>query len=97
MISRGVKVYQYGNTIRFKCVFHDFNNTKINPDTVKIIVYNYKYEVIFESIVENIGEIGEYMFDYTTANKKQRLYYEWNGEIDGRASLKRGEFTTDFI
>ena len=97
MNSRGVKTYQYGDTIRFKCVFHDFNNTKINPDSVKIIIYNYKYEVLFESIVENSGEIGEYTYDFTTEKKRQKLFYEWNGEINGRISLKRNEFMTEFI
>ena len=94
-----INSYQYGNTVRIDCSFYDFNNQKIDPDLVKVIVYNTRYEVLLEEIINtnNRKDIGEYFFDYVTENKKQTIYYEWYGEINGKPSLKRGEFTTKFV
>jgi hypothetical protein len=94
--KRQVNVYQYGNTIRFECVFFNFNNEKVDPETVRIIIYDYRYNSIFESIGLKKG-VGEYFYDYTTEEKEQKLYYEWYGEINGKPSLKRGEIMTKFI
>jgi hypothetical protein len=92
-----MNVYQYGNTIRFECTFFDFEGNKIDPDVAKIIIYDYRYNVVFNGEgLKKVG-VGEYFYDYTTEMKEQRLYYEWYGEIDGKPSLKRGEFMTKFI
>lgn len=92
-----MSTYQCGNTVRFECKFYDFDGNKINPDLVKIVIYNYKYEVIQEKVVDSSINIGDYFYDYITEKKEQRLYYEWYGEINGKPSLKRGEFATRFI
>jgi len=92
-----ISTYQYGNTVRFECTFYNFNNEKVNPDLVKVIVYNYKYEILLEEIINSGINIGEYMYDYTTGDKSEKLYYEWYGEIDGNPSIKRKEFQTRFI
>lgn len=99
MIKKSVNTYQYGNTVRFECDFFDFSGEKIDPQIVKLIVYNYKYQAVHTAILNtnNRQNIGEYYFDYTTELKEQKLYYEWYGEIDGKPSLKRGEFITRFI
>lgn len=96
---RDVNVYHYGDTVRLECVFYDFNNEKVDPELVKIIIYDAKYNKIFEEIlgINNKTGVGEYFYDYTTEQKAQRLYYEWYGEINGKPSLKRGEFITKFI
>lgn len=92
-----VSMYQYGNTVRFKCTFYDFDNNKIIPDIVKIIIYNHKYEVVHEVKIDDEDSDGAFIYEYITEKKRQRLYYEWYGEINGKPSLKRGEFITDFI
>lgn len=96
-MNSNTSTYQCGNTVRFECKFYDFDNNKVNPDVAKLIVYNYKYEIIHEKLVDGGVNLGEYSFDYVTENKAQRLYYEWYGEINGKPSLKRGEFATRFI
>jgi len=80
-------------------VFYDFDGDKIDPDMIKITVYNFKRDVLhFQSLgSESRKSIGEYYYDYTTEDKEQKLYYEWYGEINGKPSLKRGEFMTKFI
>lgn len=97
MSNNKIAAYQYGNTVRLDCSFHDFENNKIKPDLVKIIFYNYKYEIIFETVVPEGNIVGDYFYDYITESKPQRIYYEWYGEINGKPSLKRGEFVTKFI
>lgn len=94
-----VNVYQYGDTIRFQCTFHDFSDVKTDPQIVKIIIYNYKYEIITSEVIggANKTDVGDYFYDYTTEKKEQKLYYEWYGEFDGKPSLKRGSFMTKFI
>lgn len=98
-VRKSANVYQYGNTIRFESDFFDFNNQKIDPEVVKIVIYNYKYEVVLSETlnINNKQAVGEYYYDYITEKKEQKLYYEWYGEINGKPSLKRGEFMTKFI
>lgn len=98
-VNKKINTYQYGNTVRFECDFHDFNGMPIDPQMIKIIVYNYKYEILLTQSIglNNRKDIGRYFHDYTTDMKEQKLFYEWYGEIDGKPSLKRGEFMTKFI
>ena len=100
MLKNGkVNAYQYGTTVRLECAFYDFDDVKINPDSVKIIIYNARYEILIEQtlVIDGQKNIGEFFYDYITESKKQTIYYEWYGEINGKPSLKRGEFTTKFI
>lgn len=100
-----MNIYQYGDTIRFECLFNDFDGQKVDPETIKIVIYNQKYKplttIIFGSpeqerdIIQR--SLGEYYFDYTTQEKEQKLYYEWSGVIGGTTSLHRGSFMTKFI
>ena len=91
--------YQFGNTVRLDCVFYGFDGERINPDLVKLILYNSRYEILKEEFMktENQRNIGEYFYDYITEDKRQTLYYEWYGEMNGKPSLKRGSFITNFI
>jgi len=96
-VVKGVNTYQYGNTIRFECTFYDFEGNKVDPEMVKIKIYDYKYNVIFNGEGLKKANTGEYFYDYTTEMREQKLFYEWYGEIEGKPSLKRGEFMTKFI
>lgn len=91
-----MEIYQYGNTIRLECVFFDFNGERVDPHTVKLIIYDERYRKISEGLGIRVS-VGEYLYDYTTEEKQQKIYYEWFGEIDGKPSLRRGEFMTRFI
>lgn len=99
MARKGINTYQYGNTVRFEVDFFDFDGQPIDPDMTKIIIYNYKYEIIFQETlgVNNRTGVGRYYYDYITEEKEQKLYYEWYGEINGKPALKRGDFMTKFI
>lgn len=91
--------YQTGNTIRLEGSFFDFDNALIDPDVVKLIIYDFRYKVL-ETILmlpENKVGIGKYTYDYVTNDNEQLHYYEWYGEINGKPNLKRGKFTTKFI
>lgn len=91
-----MKTYQYGNTVRLECAFHDFEGKKVDPQIVKVIIYNHLHKKIHEGVGTRKG-VGEYYYDYTTEGKQGRVIYEWYGEIDGKASLKREQFVVKFI
>jgi len=95
--DKKMNVYQYGDTIRLECTFYDFSGEKVDPEYVNIIIYDSRYNELFKGEGLSKGSVGEYFYDYTTEKKEQRLYYEWYGMIDGKPSLKRGEFMTKFI
>ncbi|MDS7057063.1 hypothetical protein NXG04_07175 [Klebsiella pneumoniae] len=94
-----MNIYQYGDTVRFECVFYNFEGEKIDPQLIKVIIYDQKYKELKSEVLTsaNKKDIGEYFYDYTTPKKEQKLYYEWYGEIDGTPSLRRGSFMTKFI
>lgn len=99
MTTSNINTYQYGNTVRFEVKFYNFNGEPIDPNVIRVIIYNSKYQQLSSDSVgmNNRVNIGEYFYDYTTDKKEQKLYYEWYGEIDGKPSLKRGQFMTKFI
>jgi hypothetical protein len=88
-------IYQAGNTVRLECIFYDFNNQLIDPNNIKLKIYNNKYELINEFNV-NKKDLGKYYYDYTTLSEPDYFYYEWYGEIDSLPSIKRGSFKTIF-
>ena len=106
-----ITTYQYGNTIRFQADFKDFNDNATDPQEVKLIIYDERYNVIFDSSDININPegnthaspsslgtgTGRFILDFTTPRKDQRLFYEWSGLLDGKISLQRGEFNTRFL
>ena len=93
-------IYQAGNTVRLMCVFEDFDGNRVNPSSVKIILYDNKYQKLQESLLSSGYRIGtgEYVYNYiTSSDSEQRIVYEWFGEINGLPSLKRSTFRTVFI
>lgn len=99
MATASFNTYQYGTTIRFEANFYDFDGNPMNPDIVKVVVYDQKYNQIFTQMldVNNQTGVGQYFYDYVTDPKEQKLYYEWYGEINSKPTLKRGTFMTKFM
>lgn len=94
-----MNIYQYGDTVRFECVFYNFEGEKVDPQLIKVVIYDQKYREVKTEVLTSVNKkaVGEYFYDYTTPKKEQKLYYEWYGEIDGTPSLRRGSFMTRFI
>lgn len=94
------KVYQAGNTVRIKATFKDFGGENKDPDLVKVIIYDQRYNVIIEQVISasNRSAVGDYFYDFETPFevKPSKYYYEWYGEILGSPSLKRDSFKTVF-
>jgi hypothetical protein len=94
------KVYQAGNTVRLECTFKDFNGIIVSPQTVKVIFYDYRYNILQQLNLDTSYQLenGVYFYNYTTpSDKEYRIIYEWQGVINGVSSLKRGSFRTVFI
>lgn len=90
-----MKEFTAGTTVRLKCTFKDFNDEKVDPAIVKLIIYNEKYEKESEHQPQK-KDVGEYFFDYVTDTNPRVINYEWYGEIDGLPSIQRDRFTTNF-
>lgn len=82
--------YQKGNTVRLTGRFYDWADQPTDPEAVKLLILNDKYQVIKTVSAEEIKrqEIGVYHYYYVT-DTIGILYYEWNGTINGYPSLKR--------
>jgi hypothetical protein len=94
--------YQCGNTVYFECSFYDLNKELIDPDLIKFIIYDNRYNLIKEEIIAKNPslDIGEFQYDYTIPNdfkNKQILIYEWNAEINGKPSIARDSFIVSFL
>jgi hypothetical protein len=91
--------YISGSTIKLKCTFTDFEDKLVDPDTVKFIVYDYKFNKINEYVLTSENRIGEgvYFYNYTTPNTESLTYYEFKGEIQGTIAIERGSVRTKFI
>lgn len=92
-----------GNTIRLKCTFCDFVGKEVDPDIVKIKLYDYRYKIIEEHALTEAHKLltGNYFFDFIIPNDihyfDKTIYYEFYGEIEGTPSLNRGSFKIQFI
>lgn len=91
------KNHQYGSTVRLECTFYSYDNQVVNPQSVKLTIYNYKYEIIDTFSVPTPNEKGMYIYDYVTEEREGRFYYEWHGTYQGNPYLKRGILQTRFI
>lgn len=97
-MSKDIKTYQFGNTIRFEAQFFDFDGMPVDPEMIRLKIYNSKYVVVHDEPAAKVqGITGKYYYDYETEPKEQRLYYEWYAEIGGKPSLERDEFVTRFL
>ncbi|MGD6876746.1 hypothetical protein [Bacillus infantis] len=91
-----LKSYPAGTTVRLHCTFYDFDNEKVDPSLLKVLIRNYQQQIV-EQLTPTKKITGEYYLDYITPNKPQTVYYEWYGEIDGLPSIKRDGFVTKFM
>lgn len=95
-----INTYQSGNRVKLTASFEDDLGEYKDPAIIRLIIYNYKYEIVEQF---NIGDanrlgVGEYFYDYVTnQNKNEKIFYEWYGEMDGTPTLRRGSFLTKFI
>ena len=64
-----MKKYLIGNTIRFKCVFYDFDKNKVDPSIVKLTIYDGSYKKVDEYILgaNNKESKGTYFYDIVAA------------------------------
>lgn len=92
-------IYLTGNTVRLKAVFRGDDGELKDPEMVRVIFYNYRYEKIEEFSLgdsHRVG-VGEYVYDYVNSDEEKRIYYEFNGEIAGNPAIQRDGFVTKFI
>ena len=92
--------FQSGNTIRMMCTFRDFDQALVDPDVVKVKLYDYRYQPVSDTVLgeqHRLG-VGEYFYDYPIpSGPKERVHYEWYAEKDGTVALKRDTFLINFI
>lgn len=81
---------QRGDTLRLLAQFKDWDDKPIDPDEVKIIVYDRTWIKLHEQelSVDNRKDVGSYFYDYVP-EETGTFYIEWQGRIDGQPSLHR--------
>lgn len=81
--------YQSGNTVRLKAEFKDWNGNNIDPDVIKLIIYDSRYQKLQEIEVpaSNKVNVGMYFYDYVF--EAGLFIYEWLATIGGTPSLIR--------
>lgn len=92
--------YQSGNRVKLSAKFVNDEGVPTDPAIVKLIIMNYKYEILNEYVIGDANKIstGEYYFDYVTnRGKNETINYEWWGEMDGTPTLFRKSFITKFM
>lgn len=88
------KTITAGSTVRLSSSFVDFDNNPVNPQVVKVSIYNYRYEKDEEKLITLKNESGEYVHNFVTDIKPRTYIVEWYGEIDGHPSIHRENFST---
>lgn len=89
---------QRGNTVRLTAVFKDWGGDAVDPDMVKVVIYNREWQKIDEVPlgVANRLQVGEYFYDYVAA-QIGTIYVEWYGMIGATPSLHRSALTVKSI
>lgn len=81
---------QRGNTVRLTALFKDWEGEPIDPDAVKVIIYDRKWQKLHD---DDLGpghhlDTGSYFYDYVP-EQTGTYYVEWQGRIEGLPSLHR--------
>lgn len=86
-IFRGVA----DSTVKIVGEFYNYEEQLIEPQNIKLIIYNEKWEKQEEFIMGLSNKIkdGSYFLEYLLPSRPQKLYYEWNAIIDGSTSISR--------
>lgn len=94
-----MNVYKSGNTVRLLGEFYDFNGELKDPQLIKVVIYDYKYNIVDTVPIGDANRlsVGKYYYDFSTKKESDKYIYEWYGEIDGNPSLDRRVFMTKFI
>lgn len=88
--------YTVGDTVRLTATFKDWNGKLVDPSSVKVIIYDSRYNKLEEIIVTKEPDtVGIYTCDYVF-NTSGDFIYEWNGDINGTPSLTRRRIRTSF-
>lgn len=84
------------DTVRLVVQFKDFNGTAINPDNVKLTIYD-KQEEIIEEITDEIIDLsqGNYHYDYVAP--EHDFIFEFSGVYNNKSVLARQLVQTKFI
>lgn len=94
-------VFLCGNTYRVKATFKDFDGQNVDPNIVKFILYDKKYEKINEYVLNSSNKIsdGVWFYDYEIPMEHidRKFYYEFYGEIGGKPFINREGFKVEFV
>jgi hypothetical protein len=101
MATKNMEIYLTGNTVTLEAQFTDYEGNPIEVQMPKVIIYDYKYNIIKEVTLMDsnkvVGQVGKYFYNYITEMKPMKLIYEIRGEVNGFPILDRKEFMTKFV
>lgn len=86
--------FQEGNTIRLTAECFDWDNvTKVDPTTIRFILYDSRWQVITSEDLEDGDRVEEGTYRKYIAPPIGDYYYEFYAEYGGLPSLKRKPLT----
>lgn len=84
------------DTVRLVAQFRDFNGNAINPDNVKLTIYNKQQEII-ETITEGITDNTQGNFHYNYVATNSDFIFEFSGFFNSKPVLSRQLVQVKFI
>lgn len=90
--------YLSEETIKITATFRNFENELVDPDPIKLSIFNSAHEKIAEYEITNKISLGVFSIDYTFPFIKQKttLFYEIKGVIDGGNAVYKEMLEVDF-
>jgi hypothetical protein len=89
-------VFQQGNTVRLLANFYNWDGEPADPEELKLIIYDDKYNTISTVTETTKLDIGQYYCDYTFATAGNFIY-EWLAVLGGKPTLRRRKILIDRV
>ena len=90
-----------GDTIRLKATFYDWDGVLADPTAITVTFYDSSKTAIGTAVTLTLEtakiSTGVYFYDYTVPSGYTKMYYEFNGTVDGDPSIERGELRVTWL
>ena len=87
-----------GDTVRLKCHFKTFDGTAVEPEDVKLTIYDANKQQIKQITLDDTNKenVGVYFYDYVLPDDKQEIIFEFRGLCNNKPILVRDSVKIQF-
>lgn len=88
-----------GDTVRLKCHFKTFNGNSVDPNDIKLTIYDSTKTQIEQFILNDTNKenVGVYFYDYVPALELNEFIFEFGGSYNNKPILARDSVQVKFI